>query len=301
MIPISAGDFDDLIGTLQKTLGLTVFMVTHDLDSLFAICDRVAVLGHKKVIASGPISELLLSDDPWLKAYFHGKRGVIRLAAAAERPAERRCGRTAAEREALSRMETRANYVLIGAFTLAAVVGAFLFIMWIAGYGAAGGHRAFQVVFKGSVSGLSNGANVLFNGIKVGEVTHLTFSRSDPHQVVADIDVGSEAPIDQNTKARLETQGLTGAAAVALLGGVDAGRPLVGENGQAPVIYAEQSLQLQDIIDNVAAVSVKATSVLDDADKLIADNSEPIHSAIANVDQFSKALADNSRRESTRR
>jgi len=85
--PISAGDFDDLIGTLQKTLGLTVFMVTHDLDSLFAICDRVAVLGHGKVIAAGPISELLVSDDPWLKSYFHGKRGVIRLSAAAERPA----------------------------------------------------------------------------------------------------------------------------------------------------------------------------------------------------------------------
>jgi phospholipid/cholesterol/gamma-HCH transport system ATP-binding protein len=85
--PISAGDFDDLIGTLQRTLGLTVFMVTHDLDSLFAICDRVAVLGHKKVIAAGPISELLLSDDPWLKSYFHGKRGVIRLGAAADPPA----------------------------------------------------------------------------------------------------------------------------------------------------------------------------------------------------------------------
>ena len=116
-------------------------------------------------------------------------------------------------------METRANYVLIGAFTLAAVVGAFLFVMWIAGYGAPGGHRTFQVVFNGSVSGLSNGANVLFNGIKVGEVTHLTFSRSDPHQVVADIDVNSDAPIDRNTKARLETQGLTGAGVVALLGG----------------------------------------------------------------------------------
>jgi phospholipid/cholesterol/gamma-HCH transport system ATP-binding protein len=87
--PISAGDFDDLIGTLQKTLGLTVFMVTHDLDSLFAICDRVAVLGHGKVIADGPISQLLLSEDPWLRAYFHGKRGVIRLTAAAERPAVR--------------------------------------------------------------------------------------------------------------------------------------------------------------------------------------------------------------------
>jgi phospholipid/cholesterol/gamma-HCH transport system substrate-binding protein len=184
-------------------------------------------------------------------------------------------------------METRANYVLIGAFTLAAIVGAFLFIMWISGYGAPGGHRTFQVVFRGSVAGLSSGANVSFNGIKVGEVTHLTFSRSDPHQVVADIDVSSDAPIDRNTKARLETQGLTGAAVVALLGGSTAGRELVGENGRPAVIYAEQSMQLQDILDRV-------TSVLDDADKILTDNAEPIHSAIANVDQFSKALADNS-------
>jgi phospholipid/cholesterol/gamma-HCH transport system ATP-binding protein len=90
--PISAGDFDDLIATLQKTLGLTVFMVTHDLDSLFAICDRVAVLGHGKVIAVGKIEELLRSDDPWLKAYFHGKRGLVRAgakAASVSLPAER--------------------------------------------------------------------------------------------------------------------------------------------------------------------------------------------------------------------
>jgi phospholipid/cholesterol/gamma-HCH transport system substrate-binding protein len=191
-------------------------------------------------------------------------------------------------------METRANYVLIGAFTLAAVVGAFLFVMWIAGYGAAGGHRSYQVVFNGSVSGLSNGANVSFNGIKVGEVTHLTFSRSDPHQVVADIDVNSEAPIDKNTRARLETQGLTGGAVVALLGGTTAGAALVGQNGRPPVIYAGQSVQLQDILDSVSALSIKATSILDDADKILADNSAPIHSAIGNLDQFSKALADNS-------
>jgi phospholipid/cholesterol/gamma-HCH transport system ATP-binding protein len=73
--PISAGEFDDLIATLQKTLDLTVFMVTHDLDSLYAICDRVAALGHGRIIAVGPISDLLRSDDPWLKSYFHGKRG----------------------------------------------------------------------------------------------------------------------------------------------------------------------------------------------------------------------------------
>src|SRR5208283_847621 len=79
--PISAGDFDDLIATLQKTLGLTVFMVTHDLDSLFAICNRVAVLGQGKVSAIGPIDKVVQSDDPWLKAYFHGKRGVVRAGA----------------------------------------------------------------------------------------------------------------------------------------------------------------------------------------------------------------------------
>jgi phospholipid/cholesterol/gamma-HCH transport system ATP-binding protein len=78
--PIGAGDFDELIGTLQATLGLTVFMVTHDLDSLYAICDRVAVLGHGKVSAIGTIADLLKSDDPWIREYFHGKRGAGREA-----------------------------------------------------------------------------------------------------------------------------------------------------------------------------------------------------------------------------
>ncbi|MGJ0396953.1 MAG: ABC transporter ATP-binding protein [Methylocystis sp.] len=73
--PISAAEFDELIGTLQQTLGLTVFMVTHDLDSLYSICDRVAALAEGRVIAAGPLETLLESDHPWLKAYFHGVRG----------------------------------------------------------------------------------------------------------------------------------------------------------------------------------------------------------------------------------
>jgi phospholipid/cholesterol/gamma-HCH transport system ATP-binding protein len=72
--PIGAADFDELIATLQRTLGLTVFMVTHDLDSLYAICDRIVALADRKVIAAGPISAMLASDHPWLRAYFHGKR-----------------------------------------------------------------------------------------------------------------------------------------------------------------------------------------------------------------------------------
>lgn len=72
--PISAAEFDDLISTLQKTLGLSVFMVTHDLDSLYSICDTIAALADGKVIACGPMSTMLASDHPWLRAYFHGKR-----------------------------------------------------------------------------------------------------------------------------------------------------------------------------------------------------------------------------------
>ncbi len=72
--PISAGEFDSLIRTLQRTLGLTVFMVTHDLDSLHTVCDRIAVLADGKVIATGPMEAMLQSEHPWLKAYFRGKR-----------------------------------------------------------------------------------------------------------------------------------------------------------------------------------------------------------------------------------
>ena len=72
--PIGAAEFDALIGTLQKTLGLTVFMVTHDLDSLYAICDRIAALADGRVIAAGPLDAMRASDHPWLRAYFHGAR-----------------------------------------------------------------------------------------------------------------------------------------------------------------------------------------------------------------------------------
>ncbi len=72
--PIGAGDFDTLIQTLQRTLGLTVFMVTHDLDSLHTVCDRIAVLVDGKVIATGNMDTMLASTHPWLRAYFHGTR-----------------------------------------------------------------------------------------------------------------------------------------------------------------------------------------------------------------------------------
>src|SRR6195256_2316035 len=81
--PVGAGEFDELIRTLQHTLGLTVFMVTHDLDSLHTVCDRIAVLGNGKIITAGPIPTLLASEHPWVKSYFRGKRSRVGGARAA--------------------------------------------------------------------------------------------------------------------------------------------------------------------------------------------------------------------------
>ncbi|MBO4225971.1 ABC transporter ATP-binding protein [Bradyrhizobium neotropicale] len=75
--PIAAGEFDSLIKTLQRTLGFTVFMVTHDLNTLYAVCDRVAALADGKIAALGPLKSVLESDHPWVRAYFHGARAQM--------------------------------------------------------------------------------------------------------------------------------------------------------------------------------------------------------------------------------
>ena len=182
-------------------------------------------------------------------------------------------------------METRANFLLIGAFTLAAVLGVFAFIMWIAGYGTSGSHRHYQVVFEGSVTGLSVGSNVLFNGLKVGEVTNLSFVKDNPGQVIADIDVtNASAPINANTKAQLETQGLTGSATVALIGGLTGKGEL---SGNPPVIPSLPTATLADL-------QTKAGYVLDLANKVLVDNAQPLHQTIENAQTFSMALANNS-------
>lgn len=72
--PIGAAEFDELVGKLRDTMGLTVYMVTHDLDSLLTACDRIAVLGGKRVLVDGTVDDMLACDDPWVKAYFRGKR-----------------------------------------------------------------------------------------------------------------------------------------------------------------------------------------------------------------------------------
>lgn len=190
-------------------------------------------------------------------------------------------------------METRANYALIGAFTLATIASAFLFVFWFSGNQNPAGLKSYRIVFTSSVSGLSRGSSVLFNGLHVGEVTAIDLGE-DPSQVYAMIDVDRRTPVKTDTKARLELQGLTGVAAVALSGGSADAQPLEeSAHGGPPQIVAEPS-DYQNIIESLQALSSKANSVLDDVHQVLADNSVGIKQTIQNVAKVSQTLADNS-------
>ena len=189
-------------------------------------------------------------------------------------------------------METRANFVLIGAFTLAVIAGAFLFVLWFTGLTRISDRQTYAVLFDSSVAGLSQGSAVEFDGIRVGEVAKIDLVAGDPHRVEVLIEVTGRVPIKQDTKARLEVQGLTGGAAIALVGGAPDAPPLVGENGKPPVLVAESS-EMQNVLQAVQTISAKADSVLTRIDKLVGDNTPAVGDAVRNIDAFSKALSDN--------
>ena len=117
-------------------------------------------------------------------------------------------------------METRAPFVVVGAFVLAAIVAVFGFVYWLHNTGGLGPRATYHVQFDGSVPGLLVGAAVLFNGIRVGEVTELALAPDSPRRVNATISVASTTPVRSDTKVGLEFQGLTGVPVVALEGGV---------------------------------------------------------------------------------
>jgi phospholipid/cholesterol/gamma-HCH transport system substrate-binding protein len=116
-------------------------------------------------------------------------------------------------------METRANYVLIGVFTLAVVVGVFAFVWWFQRLGTGEAKTQFEIYFDSPVSGLRRGATVNFNGIRVGEVQSLALVPDVPKAAVAIVEITANTPVRTDTKVTLEYQGLTGLASVALTGG----------------------------------------------------------------------------------
>ena len=190
-------------------------------------------------------------------------------------------------------METRANYALIGIFTLAVVAAAFSFVYWFSGAEKPGGRKTYKIVFTGSISGLSNGGWVLFNGVRVGEVTKIDLLPQDPSRVFALIDVDAKVPVRADTKARLEYTGFTGVASVALTGGATDAPPLPTSKQEPGVIIADRS-DFQDLIATARRIATQASDFLDKTNRLIDDNSASITASVKNAEKFSDALAANS-------
>ena len=191
-------------------------------------------------------------------------------------------------------METRANYALVGAFTLAILAAAFGFVFWFSGPSKTTARKAYNVIFDGSVSGLSTGASVLFNGLRVGTVSTLELDKTDPSQVIARIDVEKTTPVKTDTKVRLEFTGLTGIASVALSGGSPDAPALVADDGMPLPVMKADSSQFQNLVETAQRIAGQADDMIGKLNKLVDENAGVVSSTLRNVNAFSDALASNS-------
>ena len=182
-------------------------------------------------------------------------------------------------------MERKANFVLIGLFTLAVIAGVFGFVFWIHQTAGKKQSVAYRVIFDGSVSGLRVGSSVLFNGIRVGEVTDLRLNVELPTQVTAMLSVNKATPIRSDTHVGLEFTGLTGLASVSLKGVSATTTLLEREEGEPPTLKADPGAG-QDVMQ-------AAREVLNKAEAVITTNQEALHKAIENVVVFTDSLARN--------
>ena len=190
-------------------------------------------------------------------------------------------------------METRANYVLIGVFTLAVIAGAFGFVWWFERAGDAGSRVAYEIVFDGSVSGLRPASAVLFNGIRVGEVTSMSLDSGDPSRVIIKVGVSPQTPIRTDTRASLEYQGLTGIASVALSGGQQGSPPIAVEPGQLPRIAAEAG-QMADLMSGAKQIMGRVDSIVMRVDRLLASNEKKLGQVVDDVSTFTSVLSKRS-------
>lgn len=185
-------------------------------------------------------------------------------------------------------METRANYTIIGAFTLLVLAAAFGFVYWFARPQVSDERAVYEIVYNGSVAGLRQGNNVLFNGIPIGQVTMLGLVPGKPNEVLARVGVRPDVPILADARAGLETQGLTGIVAISIRGGAADAKPLpMGPNG-IPRIEADGGAGMAGLINTVQDVAGRANKILEAVDP------DKIAAIVANIETFSKALSDHS-------
>lgn len=179
-------------------------------------------------------------------------------------------------------MEIRARYVLMGVFTIAVILSVFGFLYWLHNTGGFRDRAYYRIQVENSVSGLQKGAAVLFNGIRVGEVTELRLDSANPSQVQVTIAVDQNTPLRADTRVDIDFQGLTGVAYVTMNGG-SAGSPELPKNGNGRLVANS----------NGQTMGQAARDALHRLNSILNENSKPLHDTITNLSEFSEVLAKN--------
>lgn len=182
-------------------------------------------------------------------------------------------------------METRANYVLIGAFTILTVVFLLLFALWASNFSSSRNWREYTVVFTEPVTGLTEGGSVQYNGLGVGTVESLSLDDNDARRVIARLKLKANTPVKTDTRAKLSQQGITGVPFIQLTGGSPSAPALQPTaDGQPPVIRTEPSA-LQNIADTANRLVARLDQLMSE------DNIRRISTTLANLETTTNALA----------
>ena len=192
-------------------------------------------------------------------------------------------------------METKANYVIVGIFTLAAILAAFGFVYWTAAIGDRGEVIELRVRIPGSASGLSRGSAVLFNGVKVGDVRRVFIDVDNPSVAIADTLVDRYTPITRSTQADIGLAGLTGQANIELKGADSKGPNILDEaeaNGTVAEIVANPSA-VTNLLQTAQDIFERADNVLSQLEGFVGDARGPLTQTVQNAQKFSDALAAN--------
>lgn len=192
-------------------------------------------------------------------------------------------------------METRANYAIVGFFTLVVMLSAFGFVYWMARYGNSGETAPLIVRISGSANGLSNGSPVRFNGIPYGVIRRISIDPESPDFVIAETTVQADAPIYTDTRAALEIQGLTGAAYIELQGGSPSNPNILTrarELNEVAIIEADPS-GVTNLLATADDILSRANRVIGEVEGFVKDARSPLTETLKNTEVFTAALRDN--------
>jgi phospholipid/cholesterol/gamma-HCH transport system substrate-binding protein len=185
-------------------------------------------------------------------------------------------------------METKANYVLIGAFTIVVTLFLLLFALWAAKYSAEKDWMQYAVVFEEPVTGLSEGSPVLYNGIAVGTIDTLQLAPQDPRRVLATLRIQARTPVKTDTRAKISTPSLTAPPVIQLTGGSPQAPRLVDvDRNETPVIKTEASA-LQNIADTANKLVARMDELLSE------ENIKRISNSLAHIEAMTGAVGDQS-------